>query len=235
MSRPVAVLFDVGGPLDMEIAWEMTVDSAIALACSAEAIVVDEQQLAAVSADAVASFAPDAYRAMIGTLCGDDPAAMVRIERRVRATLAGLDLFQLRPGMETLLPRLAARGLRLATVANQPAEALERMRRVGIADHFAFHALSGVLGVRKPDPAIFRAAAAALDVAPARCIVVGDRIDNDIAPARALGMATIRFRVGRHARQMPRSPAEAPDCEVLDTMQLESAIDDIAQRIAATG
>ncbi|MBS0522088.1 MAG: HAD family hydrolase, partial [Proteobacteria bacterium] len=64
----------------------------------------------------------------------------------------------------------------------------------------------------------------ALGVAPAECIMVGDRIDNDIAPAKALGMATIRFRTGRHRRQKPRSPAETPDAEVTDVAELEAAI-----------
>jgi FMN phosphatase YigB (HAD superfamily) len=54
--------------------------------------------------------------------------------------------------------------------------------------------------------------------------MVGDRIDNDIAPAKALGMSTIRFRTGRHRRQKPRSPAEMPDAEVTDVQELEAAI-----------
>ena len=35
--------------------------------------------------------------------------------------------------------------------------------------------------------------------------MVGDRIDNDIAPATTLGMRTVLFRTGRHAAQQPRS------------------------------
>ena len=62
-------------------------------------------------------------------------------------------------------------------------------------------------------------------MAPADCIMVGDRIDNDIAPAKALGMATILLRGGRHRRQRPRSPAEEPDAVVTDVFELEAAID----------
>jgi putative hydrolase of the HAD superfamily len=35
------VLFDVGGPLDVEFAWEVAMDSAIASACGLEGIRVD--------------------------------------------------------------------------------------------------------------------------------------------------------------------------------------------------
>jgi len=223
-----AVLFDIGGPLDMEFAWEIAIDSAIAAACTIERIPVDEQALAAASARAVSAFAPDAYAAMIEDLCGGDAASASRVHQRMRSTVQHLDAFQLRPGIADLLSRLASRGLRLATVANQPAAALARLQRVGIARHFAFHALSGIVGIRKPDPALFRAACDGLGVVPQACIMVGDRIDNDIVPARSLGMATIRFRTGRHARQMPRSAAESPDREVVDVIELERAIAEIA-------
>ena len=62
-------------------------------------------------------------------------------------------------------------------------------------------------------------------MAPADCIMVGDRIDNDIVPAKALGMAAILLRSGRHRRQRPRSPAEEPDAVVTDVLELEAAID----------
>ncbi|HET7737663.1 MAG TPA: HAD hydrolase-like protein, partial [Tepidiformaceae bacterium] len=56
------------------------------------------------------------------------------------------------------------------------------------------------------------------------CLMVGDRIDNDVAPARALGMRAIRFRTGRHARQEPRSWEEAPDEDVASVGELRDAI-----------
>jgi putative hydrolase of the HAD superfamily len=54
--------------------------------------------------------------------------------------------------------------------------------------------------------------------------MVGDRIDNDIVPARALGMAAILLRSGRHRRQRPRNDAEVPDAVVTDVPELEQAI-----------
>ena len=63
-----------------------------------------------------------------------------------------------------------------------------------------------------------------ITLASAKSIMVGDRIDNDIVPAKALGMATILFRSGRHRRQRPRSTAEEPDSIVTDVPELEAAI-----------
>ena len=46
--------------------------------------------------------------------------------------------------------------------------------------------------------------------------MVGDRIDNDIAPARVLGIHAVLFRTGRHRAQEPRTWEEIPDAEVHD-------------------
>ena len=219
-----AILFDVGGPLDMEFAWEIAVDGAIASACGLEGIRVDQAAIEEASEAAVAAFAPDAYRHMIETLCGGEPLAAERIRQRVRAMVGNLDVFQLRPEIDGLLRRLHERGLRLGIVANQPQAALERLARAGIGHLFEHHGLSGLTGVSKPDPRAFAAAAEALSVPAAACIMVGDRIDNDIAPAKVLGMAAILFRGGRHRRQRPRSPAEEPDAVVTDVRELEEAI-----------
>ena len=208
-----AILFDVGGPLDMEFAWEIAVDGAIASACGLEGIRVDQAMIEEASEAAVAAFAPDAYAHMIEALCCD-PAATERVRQRVRAMVGNLDVFQLRPDIDGLLRRLRERGLKLGIVTNQPEAAGERLARAGIDDLFDHHGLRGLSG-----------AADALGMAPAACIMVGDRIDNDIAPARALGMATIQFRSGRHRRQRPRSPAEEPDAMVTDVRELEAAID----------
>jgi HAD superfamily hydrolase (TIGR01549 family) len=224
LSRFRAVLFDVGGPLDLEFAWEMAVDGAIAAACGFEGIRVDEAVLQAASDRAVAAYAPDAYQFMIEDLCGGEPISVDRVGKRVRAMVGALDAFQLRPAVTGLLARLGGCGLKLGIVANQPAAAFEQLQRAGIAGYFTYFGLAGATGYRKPDPRAFLSAAEALGEAPEACIMVGDRIDNDIAPAKALCMATIRFRTGRHRRQSPRTSAERPDAEVTDVRELEAAV-----------
>ena len=56
---------------------------------------------------------------------------------------------------------------------------------------------SSEVGWRKPAPQIFAAALDALGVEASRCAMVGDRRREDIAGARAAGMATIRTREHR--------------------------------------
>jgi putative hydrolase of the HAD superfamily len=208
-----AVLFDVGGPLDMEFAWEIAVDGAIAAACGLEGIRVDQAMIEEASESAVAAFAADAYGHMIETLCGGDPRTIERVRQRVRAMVGGLDVFQLRPDIDGLLRRLRGRGVGLGLVADRPEAARQGVTRAGIGDLFDGVGESG------------EAVAKAIGMPAGACIMVGDRIDSDIAPAKALGMATIQFRGGRHRRQRPRSPAEQPDAVATDVLELETVIE----------
>jgi putative hydrolase of the HAD superfamily len=208
------VLFDVGGPIDMEFAHEIAMDGAIASACGLEGIRIDQAAIDEASERAVEAFAPDAYAHIIETLCGD-PRTVERVRQRVRAMTGNLDVFQLRPSIDDLLRKLSHRGLKLGIINDGPERLRERLAEAGIAE--LFDGSSTLVD-----------AAAALGVVPAECIMVGDRIDTDIAPAKALGMATIRFRTGRHRRQKPRSPAERADAEVTDVRELEAAIAELS-------
>jgi FMN phosphatase YigB (HAD superfamily) len=55
--------------------------------------------------------------------------------------------------------------------------------------------ISGLVGVQKPDPAIYHIVLERLGVAPAEVIFVDDFVQN-IETARALGMQTLHFRAG---------------------------------------
>ena len=57
-------------------------------------------------------------------------------------------------------------------------------------------AISGVLDMRKPEPAIFNEICDRLGVAPSRCVMVGDSPEHDIAGGRAAGMRTIWVQRG---------------------------------------
>ena len=224
--RRRAVLFDVGGPIDMEAAWETLMDRLIRT--QAEAVtgrpVADETYRAAWE-EAVASHAPNAYQAVLWRLLGEDEdRAALAWGRVAAAARQERGAPEIRPGIAPLLFALQAQGIRLALAANQPAAMLGALAQAGLLHLFAVHGLSGVMDLRKPDPRFFLHITDALGRPPEECVMVGDRIDNDIAPARALGMATILFRTGRHAAQRPRTWLEMPDAEVADLAELRAAL-----------
>ena len=52
---------------------------------------------------------------------------------------------------------------------------------------------SSVVGVRKPDPEIFRLGVKALGLAPQETVMIGDSPDKDILPAQSIGCNTIQI------------------------------------------
>jgi FMN phosphatase YigB (HAD superfamily) len=144
---------------------------------------------------------------------------------------AGRYPFELRDGIADVIAWLHGRRLLLGFAANQPAQTLAVLDERGLGRYFHHREVSGTHGYRKPDVRLFLRCCDELGVAPEQCIMVGDRIDNDIAPARLLGMKAVLFRTGRHAAQQPRSWEEAPHAEVQDVSGLRDAL----ERLLAAG
>ena len=98
------------------------------------------------------------------------------------------------PDAVTCLQELAADGYRLGVAANQPPVTAEVMARLPV--HLDLIGMSDTWGLHKPDPAFFERIATELALPPARIAYVGDRIDNDVRPARAAGMVAVFVRRG---------------------------------------
>ena len=65
--------------------------------------------------------------------------------------------------------------------------------------------------ITKPDPRYLAQIAERSGVTREECIMVGDRIDNDIIPAKQNNMGTVFVRTGIYKSQRPRIPEEVPD------------------------
>ncbi|AUH52670.1 hypothetical protein CXB49_18675 [Chromobacterium sp. ATCC 53434] len=74
-----------------------------------------------------------------------------------------------------------------------------KLAHLGIAHHFRHVVTVDDAGAAKPDPRIFRHALALENLAPEHCLMVGDDLERDIAPARRLGMAVRHVSPGSHA------------------------------------
>jgi HAD superfamily hydrolase (TIGR01509 family) len=142
---------------------------------------------------------------------GIDMEAAIRDFRRTRdSTPFGPE--DLYPDVVDCLAELRRRGYRLGTAANQPTEAAEALRVLGL--EFELVGMSDDWGLTKPDPRFFERIARELDLPPERIAYVGDRIDNDVRPARAAGMTAVFVRRGPWAwiqagREDPREASIA--------------------------
>jgi putative hydrolase of the HAD superfamily len=86
---------------------------------------------------------------------------------------------------------------RVSILSNADATLPSRLRDgLGIHDLFDDVVCSAEVGLAKPDPAIYRLAAARLDLPPEACAFVDDHEPN-VAAARAVGMTAVLFRIDR--------------------------------------
>jgi FMN phosphatase YigB (HAD superfamily) len=89
------------------------------------------------------------------------------------------------------LDKLRSRGLLVGAVGNMPAETEELVR-----EHVDLVGSAGRWGIEKPAPGFFARIAAEAGVSAEEIAYVGDRVDNDVRPARAAGMVAVHIRRG---------------------------------------
>ena len=119
-----------------------------------------------------------------------------------------------------VLTELKRRGKKLGVIANQNPGTEQRLANWGLLSHFDVIAASAELGVAKPNPAIFRWALTQAGCTAQNACMVGDRLDNDIAPANRLGMHTVRILRGFGAYYSPQSDDERPEYTVQTLAEL---------------
>jgi FMN phosphatase YigB (HAD superfamily) len=84
----------------------------------------------------------------------------------------------------------------------------------GWGDYIALCVSSAEAGVSKPDLRIFEVALRDAGCRPEHAVMVGDRLDNDIRPGKAIGMRTVHVRQGGSGAQRPRDDADRPDATI---------------------
>jgi len=99
-----------------------------------------------------------------------------------------------RPDAHAVLAALHARNLRIGCITNGDGEQQRaKLARMGFLPWLNVVVISGELGVAKPDPRIFAALIERARVPAEAILFVGDRLDKDVWPARACGMASLHL------------------------------------------
>lgn len=123
------------------------------------------------------------------------------------------------PEAAKVLAELKA-GYRLGVIANQPLNTRKRMEEWGLAEYFDLMLISAEVGFSKPDPILFREALYKAQVTADKCVMIGDKLTNDIAPAKALGFKTVWVRQEWGGMQTPCIEALTPDHTVDSLVEL---------------
>jgi HAD superfamily hydrolase (TIGR01549 family) len=102
---------------------------------------------------------------------------------------------------------------RLGVVSNFYAPGLpaQYLESFGLRGYFDFILDSAAFGFKKPDSRIFHQALALAGLSPSdggNVLFIGDRLELDVYPARAVGMRTLHFNRSRTRQGIEPSPAD---------------------------
>ncbi|MEM7547165.1 MAG: HAD family hydrolase [Pseudomonadota bacterium] len=158
-------------------------------------------------------FAVRAKAAMIAAGTGDEPPLVDLFADALRAAgIADADTLAARlvafeteveragiraaDGAIDVLDRVTADGRKTVAISDMylPAEAITAMlARAGLGDRFDNVFVSAEEGWTKKSSRLYQIVAERLEVDPAHCLHIGDRIDSDVRPARAAGWRALHF------------------------------------------
>jgi putative hydrolase of the HAD superfamily len=131
------------------------------------------------------------------TIVADSFSGLVPEEIALRAFeelyehFAGPEPWGLAAGAEETFRALKALGVRLGILSNWDRRLPLTLEKLGISRYFDLMVISYEVGVEKPHPRIFEEALRLAGGIPAGTAMVGDSLDQDIEPARALGWRTL--------------------------------------------
>lgn len=113
-------------------------------------------------------------------------------------------------GMRELIAELRGK-VKLGILANQPPECRSSLERRGVLDSFEIVGISEELELYKPDPQLYSWGVEQAGISPEKCVMIGDRLDNDVVPAQSVGMKAIWLRWDSSADET--RPVDEPEYE----------------------
>ena len=143
---------------------------------------------------------------------GFGPDELQRAGPAIRAEHARANLWTRVPeGTAAALRSLRDAGLTVGVISNSDGTVAALLHAVGLDAVLDFVVDSGVVGVEKPDPAIFRLALGRAGVAAAEALFVGDVFAVDVVGARRAGLeAVLLDPLGRYAGRGCRTARDVP-------------------------
>jgi putative hydrolase of the HAD superfamily len=206
MPAPEAVLLDVGGIFHLP-SHDRIVAAFARADVTVSADILDRAHYAGAAEFGVGDLEPDwktRWREYLDgyiTACGvgDDPSIREEVHTHLDSEFAVGDLWsRIIPGSVDGLRALVATGVHVGIISNADGSVAERLAAQevlqvgpGMGVEVEFVIDSGVVGVSKPDPKIFRMALDAIGVEAAAAWYVGDMPGIDVVGARASDLRPI--------------------------------------------
>lgn len=138
---------------------------------------------------------------------------------------------ELIPGAAELLHEIKARGYPLALVADGPVGTFHNIFTQHKLLHlFDVFAISGAIGVEKPDARMFHSALEQLNIpqqAYPRTLMLGNNLERDIKGANALDIISVWIDWAPRRSKIPADASEVPQYTIRNPLELLAVIDQI--------
>ena len=217
-----AVLFDIGGPIDSEILNDKLLKLHFIEEFSKHNITIDDSDIENCLAKLINNFDKNIYLSLCEYFSNDNDNIKISVYKNILFRSKERDLIRKAPEISNdvfeVLKYLSI-NYKLGVVANQTLDALKLLKNTGINKYFRNFEVSESIGFAKPDERIFLYVMNMLEVSNEECIMIGDRIDNDIIPANNLNIYSIRIKTGRFTYQVPRDISEKPKYEIHNLLE----------------
>ena len=134
---------------------------------------------------------------------------------------------ELMQGISDVLPKLS-RSYHLGIAGQYGVGLVDLLEENELVEYFKYIATRDDFLLTKPDPRFYEQLLEKAGVEPSESVMIGDRIDKDVIPAKQVGMKTIRIKTGLHRNQVARIPYEIADIEIVTIYEIEDALQAIA-------
>tara|TARA_Y100001936_G_scaffold229029_1_gene250768 strand:- start:18965 stop:19660 length:696 start_codon:yes stop_codon:yes gene_type:complete len=223
------ILFDIGGPIDKEALMDKLIDEQIINSLKFFDINISKTKYIETQNKLLIAFSKNLYKDIIWELTDKNYKLASIIEKQLydseKERNKKRGFFEPQENIFNILKNLKGKKYNLGIVANQPTRCLKIMGKLGLLDFFSNKYVSDSVNLYKPDEKFFLHVCNYINANPYESIMIGDRIDNDIVPAKNLGIRTIRFMTGRYKIQKPRKKSEKADFNINNISNIEEIID----------
>jgi len=212
IRNPRAIFLDIGGPIYDDENFVVAVARALDEMRAERGLArVPEAELRAIY-DAMRARQSGSIRGELSREFLGDEAARGELSARTKEYWthpAGTLLTDVIPFLEAVGSRAI-----VGVVANQEAGVVDDLVRDGVAPFVSVWGVSALVGIEKPSPELFAWALEQAGVEAAEAVHIGNRLDTDVRPARAVGLGTVWVMRGEApASPTPEQKAE-PDLSV---------------------
>ena len=192
-----AILFDIGGPIDSEILNDKLLKLHFIEEFYKYKITINDSDIENCLERLITNFDKNIYLSLCENFSNNNDHITKSVYKNILCRSKERDLIRNAPEIsDEVIGTLKhlSKYYKLGVVANQTLDALKLLKNTGINKYFDNFEVSDSIGLEKPDKRIFLHVMNILKVSADECIMIGDRIDNDIIPANELNIFSIRIK-----------------------------------------